>query len=98
MPEKAAFFHYYSTFVPIPCEISGLVACRLRRCQLNLKPASSIQSVGVLKRGREDRRNHARKNEIRAHPTVGSFCGSGVWAGATAGQNDYGLWTSDSLF
>src|SRR5258708_5067250 len=24
MPEKAAFFHYYSTFVPIPCEISGL--------------------------------------------------------------------------
>src|SRR5256712_4889506 len=65
-------------------------------------PANSVKSSNesnpMLQRAHKDRRDHARKNEIRAHPTVIDVRGSSVWAGATAGQNDYGVWTSDSLF
>src|SRR6267378_6840125 len=60
--------------------------------------AGSIRGGHVLKRARKDRRDHARKEEIRAHPTVSGFCGSGIWPGTTGGQNDYGVWTIDSLF
>src|SRR5258708_30253505 len=49
MPEKAAFFHYYSTFVPIPCEISGLALheydCLKRASGHNQQHASQMQQL-----------------------------------------------------
>jgi len=58
----------------------------------------SIRDGGVLKRAGKDRRDYARKAEIRAHPTVGGVGGSGIWPGATGGQNDHGIRTINSLF
>lgn len=57
-----------------------------------IKPgASRIRDGVVLKRAHKDRRDYARENEIRAHPTVGGVCGAGVWAGAAGGRSTWEL-------
>src|ERR1700740_3241083 len=47
----------------------------------------------MLKRAAKNRRDYARRAEIRAHPTVNGVGGSGVRSGTADGQNDCGVWT-----